>query len=283
MPHHFNFTINLLRNYSRQFYLLSVNKAPYYFSKLNRNKLTSFIVFFTALYTFSSLQLASASTNSTMTVAWTSRPPSQYIENGVEKGSRLIKLKTIFSKAKIEALFIEEPSKRIWHQFSNNRKNFCSFDWYKTPEREALVQYSTFLEEVPPYSILFNQSNAQKIKEHTNISTLLADTSLQLGLIDSASYGVELEAMIKKSKNQVARYNIIPMILARMISANRASYMFINRQEWEYLKINDIAVNELNLIDMTGIPSGLKSFLVCSKDVDPSIMKKINNAIESTR
>lgn len=218
-----------------------------------------------------------------LTVAWTSRPPLQYLVNGIEKGKRLLKVKAIFSKANIASQFVEEPSKRIWNHLSSNRKNYCSFDWYKTPEREDLVQYSTYLEEIPPYSILYNQLNAQKIKQHTSINALLADSTLQLGLIDSASYGVELEAMIKKGKNKVTRYNISPMILARMINANRASYMFISSEEWEYLKENDIYLQDARLIDIAGVPSGLKSYIVCSKDVAPEIMKKINDAIESSR
>lgn len=243
-----------------------------------RSTTMSFLTIFLAFTAFTQVNAAEP-----LIVAWTARPPSQYLENGIEKGKRLLKVKDIFARAQIASQFVEEPSKRIWNHFSNNHKNFCSFDWYKTPEREVLVQYSAYLEEVLPYSVLFNQSNAEKIKAHTHISALLADPTLDLGLVDSASYGVELEAMIKKGKNKVIRYNITPKILARMISANRASYMFIDRQEWEYLKLNDITVQAVSLIDIEGIPRGLKSYLICSKDVAPEVMKKLNDAIESSR
>jgi uncharacterized protein (TIGR02285 family) len=217
-----------------------------------------------------------------VTVAWVTRPPFQYLDHKTPKGSRLERVKLVFKLANIPIEFIEAPAKRIWSQFTdqNGSSNYCSFDWYKLPEREALVQFSIPLEFTPPYSILSSPSSYAQVAAHTNLESLLGDTSLSLGLLDAVSYGKELTAMIKKSGNKITHTTTSPSIMARMISANRASYMFIDKREWEFLKKNDPSLNALKLLEMEGTPLGQPSYLVCGKKMDAARMQRINQAIE---
>jgi uncharacterized protein (TIGR02285 family) len=213
-------------------------------------------------------------------VAWVARPPFQYSENKQAKGSRLERVKQIFKLANISAEFVEEPAKRIWSQLATGNGNYCSFDWYKLPEREAMAQFSIALEITAPYSILVSPNAYTKVAAHTHLDELLADSELSLGLLDAVSYGEELSVMIQHSKNKHVSIHASPSVMARMISANRASFMFINKYEWEYLKRNDAMLNALKLIDINGVPAGQPSYLVCGKQMDAARMQKLNQAIE---
>lgn len=230
-------------------------------------------------------------------VAWVARPPFQYTEslgsvanspnsansnstNKQAKGSRLERVKQIFKLANIPAEFVEEPAKRIWSQLATGNGNYCSFDWYKLPEREAVAQFSNALEITAPYSILVSPNAYAQVAAHTHLDELLADAELSLGLLDGVSYGEELSALIQHSKNKQIRISASPSVMARMISANRASFMFINKYEWAYLKNNDALLNTAKLIDMNGVPAGQPSYLVCGKKMDAARMQKLNQAIE---
>jgi polar amino acid transport system substrate-binding protein len=213
-------------------------------------------------------------------VAWRVKAPYQYIENGVEKGYLLDRAKQIFSIALIPAKFQVEPAKRIWTNFTNGTKNYCSFDWYKNPEREALARFSRAFQITPAYSVMANPVFAAQISEHKNLTSLLADTKLTIGLVDSVSYGNELDNLIKNGKNTVERNSVLPMVMARMVAANRASYMFIDKREWQHLREHDNALRETEIVDVKGIPSGLNSYIVCSKDITNEQMQRINAAIE---
>jgi polar amino acid transport system substrate-binding protein len=97
--------------------------------------------------------------------------------------------------------------------------------------------------------------------------------------VDSASYGTELEAMIKVSRNKQERHSVLPMIMARMIGANRASFMLIEKAAWDFLKDSDSYFQQTRIVEIDGIPKGLDSYIVCSKDISTSTMSKINDAI----
>jgi uncharacterized protein (TIGR02285 family) len=218
-----------------------------------------------------------------VTVSWRIKAPYQYLENGLEKGYLLEQAKQIFTQAQIPTKFQVEPAKRIWNNFAAGTKNYCSFDWFKNSEREAMARYSDVFHMTPAYSIMANQSSATQISAHSNLNALLADTQLTLGLVDSVTYGIDLDETIKTSRNKVEHASVLPMIMARMVAANRASYMFIDKREWQHLKEKDDNLRDTQIIDVKGIPIGLNSYIVCSKDMTPEQMQRINTAIQKIR
>jgi polar amino acid transport system substrate-binding protein len=225
------------------------------------------------------LQVSLPSQAQTLTVAWRIKPPHQYLENGQGKGSLLELTKRVFSESKIPTRFVDEPAKRIWQNFANGTKNYCSFGWYKIPERETLVQYSDSLHKDPPHILLVGNSVLSKVQTHKNLKSLFADTSLSLAIVDSVSYGTALDQLFASSQNKIIRSTAAPMIMARMVNANRASMMLIDREDWQYLSSKEERLSELTQVDIDGIPAGLDRYIVCGKDVAPSIMNKINASL----
>ena len=215
-----------------------------------------------------------------VTVAWRIKPPHQYIVNGVAQGILLERAKLIFSQAQIDAQFVEEPAKRIWNNFAIGTKNYCSFGWYRLPEREAIAQFSSVFHSDPPHTILVTPTALKLVSAHRSLSSLLADASLTLGIVDAVSYGPELDTMIKNSKNRIERSTTLPMNMARMIAANRASFMFIDRADWEYLRDSDVYMQQTSQIDLLGMPPGQDRYIVCSKDIKAEQMQRINVAIQ---
>ena len=226
------------------------------------------------------LLCASAYSDELITVAWRIKPPHQYIANGVAKGILLERAKLIFSQAKINTRFVEEPAKRIWNNFAAGTKNYCSFGWYRIPERESIAQFSGVFHSDPPHTILVTPTALKLVAAHPSLSALLADSSLTLGIVDSVSYGPELDTMIKNAKTRIERSTTLPMNMARMIAANRASFMFIDRADWEYLKDSDEYLRQTHQIDLPGMPPGQDRYIVCSKDIKSEQMQRINGVIQ---
>lgn len=228
------------------------------------------------LFTINSVAVA----EELITVAWRIKPPHQYLENGIEKGILLERAKQVFSQAQIASHFVEQPAKRIWHNFEAGTKNYCSFGWYRTIEREPLVQFSTVFHVDPPHTLLVSNAALPQVSSHHSLGSLMADPSLTLGVVDAVSYGAELDAMIKASKNKIERSTTLPMNMARMIAANRASYMLIDREDWEYLKDREESVRLNTQLDLSGMPNGLKRYILCSKDMSGEQMQRINSALQ---
>lgn len=215
----------------------------------------------------------------TLTIAWREKPPHQYLENGQEKGVLLELAKRVFADSKLKTNFVEEPAKRIWQNFTNGRKNYCSFGWYKIAEREALVQYSDSFYKDPPHTLLVANTSLTQVRTHKNLKSLFADPSLSLAIVDGVSYGTQLDQLFLSAKNKIIRSSAAPMIMVRMVNANRASMMLIDREDWRYLSSKDEQLSELTQVDVDGMPAGLDRYIVCSKDISPTIMSKINSAL----
>src|SRR4051812_31647867 len=90
----------------------------------------------------------------TITVAWRDKPPYHYVENGVEKGILLARARQVVAAAGIDTKFVREPTKRIWSNFQGGASDYCSFGWYRLPERESFAQFSVPFHVDPPHTVL---------------------------------------------------------------------------------------------------------------------------------
>jgi len=217
----------------------------------------------------------------TLTVAWRDKPPYHYTEADVGRGFLLERARQIFKTAEIPARFVGEPQKRIWAKFAHGATNYCSISWYKLSQREALAQYSMPIHEDLPHTILVAPGSVAQVTSHATLAGLLADPELTLGVVDGVSYGPELDRLIKDSKNRIMGRTVDTTLMIRMLGADRASYMFADREDWEHYRRQGGGALPVQY-DLPAMPPGLRRHIVCSKDVPQATMDKLNKAIAAT-
>ena len=215
----------------------------------------------------------------TITVAWRDKAPYHYHEGGHERGFLLLRAKRIFALANVPAVFVERPSKRIWLDFQNGKENYCSIGWYKLPEREQVAHFSLPFHVDPPHMLLVNASALPLIQAHPNLTSLLADPGVSLGVVDGVSYGPDLDAKIAHSANHIQRVTVSPASMVNMLAANRINYMLADQADWEYLRERSGDLDQVTEYHFSDMPAGLQRFIVCSKDVTAEMMTRLNNAI----
>ena len=230
-----------------------------------------------ALLCLFSATLASAAP--AITVAWREKAPYYYTENGVAQGFLLQRTKDIFAAAGIEAHFVEEPQKRIWANLEHGATNYCSISWYRLPEREAIVQFTRPIHYDPPQTLLIAPGAVAQVEAHATLASLLADPQLTLGVVDGVSYGPALDALIAHSTNQVMRRTVSVNNMMRMLAAGRASFMFADREDWNYYHAQDKSRITAVRHDFPDMPPGLKRYMVCTRDVPAAVIDKLNQAI----
>jgi uncharacterized protein (TIGR02285 family) len=217
-----------------------------------------------------------------LTVAWRDKPPYHYVENGQPKGFLLKRVHEIFDVAGLKARFVNEPQKRIWANFTHGATNYCSISWYRLPEREAVAQFTSPIHEDLPHTVLISPEAVDRVKAHPTLASLLADPTLSLGKVDGVSYGPVLDQMIKGSKNQIMSRTVETTLMMRMLSAGRASYMFVDREDWEFFRNKEKTVQASVRHDFPDMPPGMRRHIACSKDVPAETMAKLNQAIAAT-
>jgi polar amino acid transport system substrate-binding protein len=227
------------------------------------------------------LGAALASAAPPLTVSWREKPPYYYTEEGVEKGFMLAYAKEVFKAAGFDAQFVREPQKRTWAKFHDGTRNFCSSAWYRIPEREAIAQFSIPVYTDPPPLILIAPGSVARVKAHPTLTSLMADPSLTLGLVDGVSYGPELDARIAQSANQLMRRTVSTTNIMQMLAAGRVSYLIDDRNDWIHLRAH---FKELAVVvphEVPDLPAGMKRHFVCSRDLPAAAMAKLNQAIRS--
>lgn len=228
-----------------------------------------------------SATMAALAAAAPLTVAWRDKAPYHYLENGTEHSFLLKRARQIFDTAGVPAQFVEEPAKRIWANFAVGAASYCSIGWYRLPEREAIAQFSEVFHTDPPHTLLVAPAALQQVKAHRSLALLLADPDVTLGVVDGVSYGPEIDAMIKAARNKIDRKTVTPAQMTRSVAANRVSYMFIDRDDYEYLRERDEFMRMTLQVDFPDMPRGLNRYIVCSKDVPREVMAKLNRAIDT--
>lgn len=220
-----------------------------------------------------------AAPSPTITVSWRDKPPYHYLEGATDQGFLLKRIKDVFATAGLRAEFVEQPQKRIWANFEHGAANYCSISWYRLPEREAVARYSHAIHTDAPHVVLASPAAAQQVQAHGSLASLMADRKLTLGVMDGVSYGGKLDAMISGSENRVMRRTVSVTGMLRMLSAGRMSYVLVDREDWQYLSKNEASLAPLVPREFADMPAGLDRHLVCSRDIKPAVMDKLNRAI----
>jgi hypothetical protein len=111
----------------------------------------------------------------------------------------------------------------------------------------------------------------------------MADDSLSVGLIDGVSYGPKIDALLRTTGAERVVRTVDASNMMRMVAAGRVSYTFADRYGWEYLRERDSTLVAVTLVDFPDTPPGMSRHLMCSKDIPPTTMRKLDKAIEALK
>lgn len=216
-----------------------------------------------------------------LTMVFRDKPPYSYLDHGIQRGFLLERTQHILDRAGIKAVFIDLPPKRIFMEIQNNTEAICSFGWYKIPEREKYAKFSPPIHQDRPHVVLASAHAAAEIRKHRSLKTLLATPELTLAVVDGVSYGAELDEMIRRFPGTLDRSLVSPIQVARKLALNRADFMFIDQEDFEYLISSEPELRNAGLarLDFPDMPPGLKRYILCSQQVSDRTMARIGQAI----
>ena len=214
-------------------------------------------------------------------MAFRDKPPYSYVDNGVLRGFLLERTQRILDLAGIQAKFVDLPPKRIFLEIQNNNQAFCSFGWYKIPEREKYAKFSQAIHQDRPHVVLAGPRSADEVKKQRSLKALLANPALTLAAVDGVSYGPDIDSLIAKFPGTVDRSLVSPIQVAKKVALKRADFMFIDQEDYDYLLATNPEFRDDGLIriDYPDLPPGLKRYILCSPQVSDETMAKIDSAI----
>lgn len=222
----------------------------------------------------------SALAQQALTVEYREKPPYTYTLDGKPAGFLMERTVQLLRRAGVEARFAEVPLRRTLLNLQGNQTPLCSPGLYKTPEREAFVRFSLPIHRDRPHVVLANTSVAAQIRALSRVAHLFAEPTLQPGVLDGASYGVQLDQYLAATARPPLRAQLSPLQLARMVGARRVDYMLIDQEDLNWLRKDpEFAGLPIVRIEFPDMPRGELRYLACSLLVTPQTLDKLNQAI----
>lgn len=223
--------------------------------------------------------------SSKLTVFYYDRLPYYGNVNGKVDGVFVDIAKVIFDEAGIRYEFLDVPSIRVLETLKAPG-NTCALGWFKTKEREAVYTYSDdFIYQDKPYSIVVNKEKEKFLSAKPKIKEILG-SGLVLGLIERYVYGDWLDGNILKFAPKTYEINIggDSNLMYKLIIRKRFDYMFAGMDESSYvLKSNPEYSEKLSVISIEDAPNGNTRYILFSKGIDETMLKKINAAIKKVK
>ncbi|RXK12242.1 hypothetical protein CP965_10755 [Halarcobacter mediterraneus] len=182
------------------------------------------------------------------------------------------------NKAQIEYILKEKPFKRQLYEIKSNTKEICALGWFKTKEREKFSKYSTVVYQDKPLGIIALSN--KNFLNHIHIDKLFSLSNLKVLVKASYSYGTILDEKLKNPKLKKNEVFSSHEKMLNLIKNKRADYMFISKEEADVLLKNE---KKLSYYSLEGLPTGNKRYLMCSKLVEDTTIKKINKFLKDKK
>lgn len=207
-------------------------------------------------------------------------PPYYYrLASGQPAGLIVDKARRVFEKAGIQAQFEFIPVKRILHDIQKGRP-VASLGWFRTPEREEFARFSLPVYVNSPVQLLFLREKEARFQPYDTLDALLASRKFSMGRVGGFSDGPYLDSLLARYPDKVVQVSADSVRLLKMLQAGRFDFVLIPPEEMEdLLREARMPPTDFMLRPMRDIPRGNARYVMYSKTVPPSLIRRIDDAI----
>lgn len=214
-----------------------------------------------------------------ITVLYSDRPPFMTKQaDGTLTGTTATPAMLAFAKAEIPITLREaSPARRLLDVKENNTR-VCSLGFYKNAERESFARFSNPISQDGRMIALANIKF--QMTKPVSVDAILQRSDLNILIKKNIFYGPFLESKFAKMKAQRIESAAEFTQLIRLIKFERAQLIFMPEEEAQfYLKEFGYSAADFNLIQFAEMPAGELRYIMCSLQVEESVMAKLNKAI----
>jgi len=218
-----------------------------------------------------------------LTINYESRPPYQYLVNDKLVGAFVTPIDKALQAAGIRTRWEDIPMKRQLQRVKANIEPVCLVGRYKNPEREAYSVYSKPYYRDAPHLVLARSDNP-KLKNMNSFQDLLNSPALSLQIKAGYTYGTALDEMIAHAKLRVDVPTTENETILRKIYSRHGDMMLIEEPEANWLILHlKLSRDDFVMLNFPDMPAGELRYLMCSKNVDPQLLEKINALLPSVK
>lgn len=184
-----------------------------------------------------------------------------------------------FENSGIPYRWMQTPTKRQIYVLQQNLGQDCIIAWFKNAERETFAKFTLPIYQDKPQIALARADN-DKIPAIGKIEEFFTNSELTLLVKDGYSYGDFLDKKIQEYQPSTLVTTNENEGMLRMIHAGHGDYMLIAPEEAEGLiSSSEFDAQDFRIIQFSDILSGENRYILCSLQVEDSVIKELNKAI----
>lgn len=175
---------------------------------------------------------------------------------------------------------VEMPVKRVLNQIKWGHHG-CGVGWYKLASRLAYANFSLPLYRGLPLALVVNKRRAADLTLPARPTLEQAlKSGLVLGALEGYAYGDWADAQIARLAPPIMAITGTPDNMLRMLASERCDFWLSSGEEAQWLLTHhaDLALL-LEIRPLADAPPGEQRHLMCSQEVPPQVMKRIDQAI----
>ncbi len=234
-----------------------------------------------SILTFLLVGIAKAA-SPTLTVLYMDRRPYYFKKAGGGAGGFLVEIsRLIFQEAGIPVVFkLSSPSRILWI-IKHSSSPVCSIGWFRTKERLKFAKFSLPIYQNQPLVALTLRNLCSSFKHIHTLRELFQERKMRWGRLSSFSYGSIVDFMEYDLHPTTVSITGSQKLLIRMLVHRRIDYILISPEEVKFLiKESGYQMNRFCFICLRDISRGNKRYIMFSRNVPDSLIRKVNDAIK---
>lgn len=175
---------------------------------------------------------------------------------------------------------VEMPVKRVLNQIRWGHYG-CGVGWFKLTSRLSYANFTLPLYQGPPLGLVVNKEQAAALGLPARPTLEQALTSgLVLGSLEGYAYGDWADARIARLRPPSTAITGTPVNMLRMLARGRCGLWLSSGEEARWLLDHhpDLA-SLVEIRPLADAPAGQGRHLMCSKEVPPWLLQRIDKAI----
>jgi polar amino acid transport system substrate-binding protein len=218
--------------------------------------------------------------NNPITLHYNERPPYLVpIEQGV-RGLTGDPATIVFERSNLPFRWQQTPSKRQIYILQQNKGRDCLVGWFRNDEREQFARFTLPIYQDMPQIALARADN-DRIPAESTVEEIFTDPQLNLLVKDGYSYGEFLDGKIEEYNPVKTVTTVENREMLKMVFAGHADYFLIAPEEANGLiESSGFNLHDFKFIHFKDIPYGEKRYILCSMQVEQSVVDQMNAAIQ---
>lgn len=185
----------------------------------------------------------------------------------------------VFEKSNIPYKWEQTPSKRQIYLLEQNRGRDCAVGWFRNIERERFAKFTLPIYQDKPQIALARADN-DNIPPDITVDKIFNNLKLNLLVKDGYSYGDFLDGKIKEHNPIRTVTTVENSEMLKMVVAGHADYFIIAPEEADGLiNSSQFDLQDFKFVHFRDIPYGEQRYILCSEQVEDSIIERLNEAI----